>query len=62
MMEKITITRALSSLKTLQGKIDKATPNAEFCTTKVGGKVSKDIKAKENFQKINDLIDYRDAI
>jgi len=57
-MEKITITRGLTSLKTLEKKILKAINDAEFTAVKVGNKTV-DLDAVKDLQKVNDLISYR---
>ena len=61
MSEKITITRALTSLKTLEKKILKAINEAEFTAIKVGNKTT-NIDAVKDLQKVNDLISYRDKL
>ena len=63
-MEKITITRGLTSLKTLEKKISKAINDAEFTDVKVGTKKSEltTADAVAALQKVQDLIDYRDNL
>ncbi len=61
-MEKITITRSLTTLKTLDKKISKATRAGVFITYQVNGKSNDDINAVADLQKVNDLIDYRDRL
>ena len=61
-MEKITITRGLTTLKTLDKKITKATRAGNFVTFEVNGKATTDINAVSDLQKVNDLIDYRDRL
>ena len=61
-MEKITITRGLTTLKTLDKKITKATRNGNFVTFAVNGKNDTDITAVSDLQKVNDLINYRDRL
>jgi len=60
-MEEMSITRALTTLKTLDKKIKKA-KNASFITYKVGNKVAKEINALENLQSVVDLITRRNKI
>jgi hypothetical protein len=59
-MEKMTITRALTTLKMLDKKIKKANSKC-FVTYKVGDNQDK-CEAKSNFQSAMDLIQYRDTI
>lgn len=62
-MSKITVTRALATLKTLDKRISKAVNGAAFANYTVGGKP--EIEAytpAEDLQSIQDLIDYRSAL
>ena len=61
-MEKITITRSLTTLKTLDKKIAKATRAGGYVTYEVNGKKEVDINAVSDLQKVNDLIGYRDRL
>jgi hypothetical protein len=62
-MEKISITRALTKLKTLDSKISKEI-NKCFITYSVGGKVSEsnECNSKGNFQAVQDLIKFRNLL
>ncbi len=61
-MEKITITRGLTTLKTLDKKIAKATRAGNFVTFEVNNKKETDINAVADLQKVTDLINYRDSL
>ena len=61
-MEKITVTRALTKLKTLDKKIKKAIREGCFVTYEVGGKQDKECDSKSDFQSVQDLIDFRDRL
>jgi len=70
-MEKISISRALGELKTLDKRIDKIVMEFKLVTNKIGGKIpvkdGKNIEefnqsVKSDFQKINDLIQRRRKI
>ncbi len=60
MKEKISITRALVSLKLMDKKILKATSSANFANYTVGGKSKLDVfEPVKYLQKVQDLINYR---
>ncbi len=61
-MEKITIIRGLTTLKTLDKKISKAIRNGKYVSYEVNGKSDTDLTAVSDLQKVNDLIDYRDSL
>ena len=61
-MEKISITRGLTSLKTLDKRIKKAINEFKYVSISINGKVQDDFNAKENLQTVNDLITYRDNL
>ena len=59
-MEKISITRALNTLKLLDKKISKSIESSQFANYTVGGKSYLDkYTPNEDLQSINDLISYR---
>jgi hypothetical protein len=61
---KISITRALTKLKTLDSKIKKEISNNCYVTVSVGGKISEhsQCNAKASFQAVQDLINFRDNL
>jgi hypothetical protein len=62
-MEKISIARALRTLKTLDSKIQKNINNGCFVNYKVGNEiVRKDCSPKKDLQSVNDMINYRDRL
>ncbi len=61
-MAKISITRSLVKLKTLDSKIQKSIKTGCFITYKVGDKVREDCSPKEDFQSVMDLINFRDTL
>ncbi len=61
-MEKITVTRGLTKLKTLDRKIRKAIQEGCYISYKVGGKQTDTCNAKSDYQSVVDLIDYRDRL
>lgn len=62
MKTKMTVTRALTKLKTLDSKINKAIQGGCFVTYKVGDKVDTECNSKENLQSVMDLINFRDRL
>jgi predicted translin family RNA/ssDNA-binding protein len=61
-MEKLTITRGLTQLKTLDKRIKKGITNSCFVTLEVGGNIQNKCIPKADFQSIIDLIEYRDRL
>jgi cell division protein ZapA (FtsZ GTPase activity inhibitor) len=61
-MEKLTVTRGLTQLKTLDKRIKKAIANGCYVTYKVGDKQEQDCNPKSDFQSVMDLIQYRDRL
>lgn len=61
--EKISITRALSTLKLQDKRISKAIKNSMFANYKVGGEMKyKEYTPKEDLQSVQDLIKYRSKL
>ena len=61
-MEKLTITRGLTQLKTLDKRIRKGISNGCFVTYEVGNKVQNECDPRADFQSVMDLIEYRDRL
>ncbi len=61
-MEKISITRSLVKLKTLDKKIKKAIREGCYVSYEVGGKQEKTCNPKADYQSVVDLINYRDKL
>ena len=61
-MKKITITRALATIKLLDKKITKGIQAGHFVTFKVGQKVQEDITPEADFQSVQDLIAERNKL
>ena len=61
-MKKITITRALSTIKLLDKKITKGIQKGQFITFKIGQKVQEDITPEADFQSVQDLITERNNL
>ncbi len=60
-METMTVTRALTTLKNLDKRINKSISNGCFVTYKIGDKVER-CSAASDFQSAMDLITYRDKV